>query len=136
MDNCKDQFGTPEACRELTVISDAEMNRCVQQPQVQERVEGVCTYRSFTWTCLCLTRNQKQTSRPSQDATPSRMVLTPRRCPPTAPVLNPQRRQLPTQPRPSCNPNPRLLQPPWFNPSPPHLRVLLFPSTASVVEMA
>lgn len=40
MDNCKDQFGTPEACRELTVLSDAEMNRCTQKAYVNERVEG------------------------------------------------------------------------------------------------
>ncbi|KAJ2914852.1 hypothetical protein MD484_g5563, partial [Candolleomyces efflorescens] len=40
MDTCKDQFGTPEACRELTVLSDAEINRCVQKAVVNERVEG------------------------------------------------------------------------------------------------
>ena len=64
MDTCKDQFGTPEACRELTVLSDAEINRCVQKAVVNERVEGECksTIVSSTqiikgigvWVDLCL----------------------------------------------------------------------------------
>ncbi|TFK22731.1 hypothetical protein FA15DRAFT_504932 [Coprinopsis marcescibilis] len=40
MDNCLDGFGTPESCRELTVLSDAEINRCVQKTRVDETVEG------------------------------------------------------------------------------------------------
>ncbi|KAF9523132.1 hypothetical protein CPB83DRAFT_821895 [Crepidotus variabilis] len=40
MDNCLDAFGTPEACSELTVLSDDEINQCAQPPQVDEVVEG------------------------------------------------------------------------------------------------
>ncbi|KAF6765378.1 hypothetical protein DFP72DRAFT_1108047 [Ephemerocybe angulata] len=40
MDNCHDGFGWPEACPELTILSDEEINKCVQQPRVDEVVEG------------------------------------------------------------------------------------------------
>ncbi|TEB24317.1 hypothetical protein FA13DRAFT_1714785 [Coprinellus micaceus] len=40
MDNCRDNFGWPEACPELTILSDEEINKCVQQPRVDEAVEG------------------------------------------------------------------------------------------------
>jgi hypothetical protein len=44
MDNCRDAFGWPEACPELTILSDEEINECVQQPRVDEVVEGQCKY--------------------------------------------------------------------------------------------
>ncbi|KAF6750595.1 hypothetical protein DFP72DRAFT_511799 [Ephemerocybe angulata] len=40
MDNCKDQFGYPEECHELTLQTDEEMNQCRKQAQVPEVVEG------------------------------------------------------------------------------------------------
>lgn len=40
MDNCYDGFGWPEACPELTILSDEEINKCVQASQVDETVEG------------------------------------------------------------------------------------------------
>ncbi|KAJ2922961.1 hypothetical protein H1R20_g14123, partial [Candolleomyces eurysporus] len=40
MDNCQDGFGWPEACTELTVQTDAEINACVQKTSVDEKVEG------------------------------------------------------------------------------------------------
>ncbi|RXW12938.1 hypothetical protein EST38_g12916 [Candolleomyces aberdarensis] len=40
MDNCFDGFGWPEACTELTVQTDAEVNACVQKALVDEKVEG------------------------------------------------------------------------------------------------
>ncbi|TFK27413.1 hypothetical protein FA15DRAFT_653675 [Coprinopsis marcescibilis] len=39
MDNCLDMFGRPADCKELTLISDEEMNSCTLKPQVDERVE-------------------------------------------------------------------------------------------------
>ncbi|KAG2017229.1 WSC domain-containing protein, variant 2 [Coprinopsis cinerea AmutBmut pab1-1] len=41
MDNCFDILGLPDSCRQLTQQSDAEMNQCVQQTRINERVEGV-----------------------------------------------------------------------------------------------
>ncbi|KAF5331266.1 hypothetical protein D9611_013095 [Ephemerocybe angulata] len=40
MDNCHDGFGWPEACPELTILSDEDINKCVQRPRVDEVVEG------------------------------------------------------------------------------------------------
>lgn len=40
MDHCLDDFGTPELCTELTVLSDEEINQCAQPPQVNEQVDG------------------------------------------------------------------------------------------------
>ncbi|TEB21927.1 hypothetical protein FA13DRAFT_1766544 [Coprinellus micaceus] len=40
MDNCKDSFGTPENCPELTLLTDEEMNSCTQPALVPEKVEG------------------------------------------------------------------------------------------------
>ncbi|TEB31882.1 hypothetical protein FA13DRAFT_1754676 [Coprinellus micaceus] len=40
MDRCTDLGGNPSGCRELTLVSDADMNRCTQQPRVDEVVEG------------------------------------------------------------------------------------------------
>ncbi|KAF9522964.1 hypothetical protein CPB83DRAFT_822189 [Crepidotus variabilis] len=40
MDHCLDDFGTPELCKELTVLSDEEINQCAQPPQVNEQVDG------------------------------------------------------------------------------------------------
>lgn len=40
MDNCKDQFGWPELCPELTVLTDEEMNACKKKTEVDEIVEG------------------------------------------------------------------------------------------------
>ncbi|EAU86359.2 hypothetical protein CC1G_05353 [Coprinopsis cinerea okayama7 len=40
MDKCHDGFGWPEACEELTILSDDDINACKQQPQVDEVVEG------------------------------------------------------------------------------------------------
>jgi len=40
MDTCTDINGVPDQCRALTTQSDAEMNKCVQQPSVNERTEG------------------------------------------------------------------------------------------------
>ncbi|KAJ2922956.1 hypothetical protein H1R20_g14125, partial [Candolleomyces eurysporus] len=37
MDNCRDAFGWPEACSsELTILSDEEINQCLQRAQVDE----------------------------------------------------------------------------------------------------
>jgi hypothetical protein len=43
MDQCTDINGVPEQCRALTVQSDADINKCTQQPAVNERTEGECT---------------------------------------------------------------------------------------------
>ncbi|KAF6760909.1 hypothetical protein DFP72DRAFT_881756 [Ephemerocybe angulata] len=40
MDTCTDQGGQPESCRALTVVSDADINRCTQKAVVNEVVEG------------------------------------------------------------------------------------------------
>ncbi|KAJ3483059.1 hypothetical protein NLJ89_g12097 [Agrocybe chaxingu] len=40
MDTCTDIGGNPPSCRALTVISDAEINRCTQSVQVNERTTG------------------------------------------------------------------------------------------------
>ncbi|RXW18114.1 hypothetical protein EST38_g7736 [Candolleomyces aberdarensis] len=40
MDTCTDMGGVPEQCRALTVLSDAEINRCTQKPVLDEVVEG------------------------------------------------------------------------------------------------
>jgi hypothetical protein len=40
MDNCYDGFGWPEACPDLTIQTDEEINACRQPPQVDETVEG------------------------------------------------------------------------------------------------
>ncbi|TFK27421.1 hypothetical protein FA15DRAFT_635897 [Coprinopsis marcescibilis] len=40
MDKCLDIGGRPEDCKELTIISDEDMNKCIQRPQVNEKVEG------------------------------------------------------------------------------------------------
>jgi len=40
MDKCTDIGGVPEGCKELTLQTDEEMNSCVQQPRVNEVVEG------------------------------------------------------------------------------------------------
>jgi hypothetical protein len=42
MDTCTDMGGVPEQCRALTVLSDAEINRCTQKPVIDEVVEGSC----------------------------------------------------------------------------------------------
>lgn len=44
MDNCRDSFGWPEACAsELTILSDEEINQCVQRAQVDENIgESEC----------------------------------------------------------------------------------------------
>jgi len=47
MDKCLDGFGTPEACSELTVLTDDEINKCVQQAQVNEKTEGECKFGCF-----------------------------------------------------------------------------------------
>ncbi|CAA7260885.1 unnamed protein product [Cyclocybe aegerita] len=40
MNTCTDIGGVPEGCRELTLLTDAQINSCTQRPQVDERVEG------------------------------------------------------------------------------------------------
>ncbi|KAJ3536620.1 hypothetical protein NMY22_g5956 [Coprinellus aureogranulatus] len=40
MDNCKDEFGHPDLCKELTLLTDEEMNSCTLPPLVPEKVEG------------------------------------------------------------------------------------------------
>jgi hypothetical protein len=40
MDKCTDMGGQPSSCRELTQVSDADMNRCTQKVRVDEVVEG------------------------------------------------------------------------------------------------
>jgi hypothetical protein len=40
MDRCTDMSGQPNGCRELTIVSDADMNRCTQKVRVDEVVEG------------------------------------------------------------------------------------------------
>ncbi|KAJ2912328.1 hypothetical protein MD484_g8082, partial [Candolleomyces efflorescens] len=40
MDTCLDAFGWPENCPELTILTDDEINQCVQQAKVDETVEG------------------------------------------------------------------------------------------------
>lgn len=40
MDTCTDMGGQPESCRVLTTVSDADINRCKQQPVIDEVVEG------------------------------------------------------------------------------------------------
>lgn len=40
MDRCTDLSGNPSGCRELTLVSDADMNRCTQQSRVDEVIEG------------------------------------------------------------------------------------------------
>jgi hypothetical protein len=47
MDRCTDMGGQPTGCRELTIVSDADMNRCTQKVRVDEVVEGRCTSISF-----------------------------------------------------------------------------------------
>jgi len=42
MDKCLDDFGTPERCTQLTLLTDAEINKCTQQPKVDEKTEGGC----------------------------------------------------------------------------------------------
>ena len=42
MDNCKDEFGHPDLCKELTLLTDDEMNSCTQPALVPEKVEGEC----------------------------------------------------------------------------------------------
>jgi hypothetical protein len=42
MDNCKDEFGHPDLCNELTLLTDDEMNSCTQPALVPEKVEGEC----------------------------------------------------------------------------------------------
>ena len=42
MDVCHDYFGTPEACPELTLQTDEEMNSCSKQTSIDEVVEGEC----------------------------------------------------------------------------------------------
>jgi len=34
--------GQPEGCRALTIKQDADINKCVQKNQVNEKVEGTC----------------------------------------------------------------------------------------------
>ena len=50
MDNCKDSFGTPENCPELTLLTDEEMNSCTQPAVVPEKVEGECKSENFECT--------------------------------------------------------------------------------------
>ncbi|KAJ2926694.1 hypothetical protein H1R20_g10409, partial [Candolleomyces eurysporus] len=40
MDRCTDLGGNPSGCRELTLVSDADMNRCTQQVKIDEVTEG------------------------------------------------------------------------------------------------
>ncbi|EAU82517.2 hypothetical protein CC1G_12254 [Coprinopsis cinerea okayama7 len=40
MDHCLDRGDFPDDCKELTTISDDEMNQCVQEPVVDEVTEG------------------------------------------------------------------------------------------------
>jgi len=40
MDTCTDIGGVPTSCKALTTISDAEMNKCMQAPRVQEKTDG------------------------------------------------------------------------------------------------
>ncbi|CAA7271097.1 unnamed protein product [Cyclocybe aegerita] len=40
MDTCTDIGGNPPSCRALTVLSDADINRCTQSVQVNERTTG------------------------------------------------------------------------------------------------
>ncbi|TFK27243.1 hypothetical protein FA15DRAFT_666535 [Coprinopsis marcescibilis] len=40
MNKCLDSFGTPERCTELTILSDAEINKCVKKTSINEKVEG------------------------------------------------------------------------------------------------
>jgi len=40
MNKCLDDFGTPELCTELTLLTDEEINKCSQPVQVNEKTEG------------------------------------------------------------------------------------------------
>jgi len=40
MNKCLDDFGTPEKCKELTVLSDDEINKCIQPVKINEKTEG------------------------------------------------------------------------------------------------
>jgi len=40
MDTCKNDFGYPESCPELTIQSDEEINSCTQPVKVNEKTEG------------------------------------------------------------------------------------------------
>ena len=51
MNTCLDDFGTPEACSELTLLTDDEINKCVQQVQVDEKTEGECKLKSLLALC-------------------------------------------------------------------------------------
>lgn len=42
MNKCLDDFGTPEKCKELTVLSDDEINKCIQPVKINEKTEGEC----------------------------------------------------------------------------------------------
>jgi len=53
MDKCLDGFGTPEACSELTVLTDDEINKCVQQAQVNEKTEGECKFGCYLRLTIC-----------------------------------------------------------------------------------
>jgi len=44
MNKCLDDFGTPELFSELTIQTDDEINKCVQQVQVDEKTEGECKF--------------------------------------------------------------------------------------------
>ena len=47
MNTCLDDFGSPELCTELTIQTDEEINKCIQQVQVDEKTEGECKCSGF-----------------------------------------------------------------------------------------
>lgn len=73
MDTCTDINGVPDQCRALTTQSDADMNRCTQQPAVNERTEGECTFLSLLLafihysTCSCVDLAQLPGCNPIQN---------------------------------------------------------------------
>ena len=44
MDNCFDILGLPESCSVLQQQPDADMNKCLQETRINERVENTCKY--------------------------------------------------------------------------------------------
>ena len=40
IDSCKHEFGHPDLCKELALLTDDEMNSCTEPALVPENVEG------------------------------------------------------------------------------------------------
>lgn len=47
MNTCLDDFGSPELCTELTIQTDEEINKCIEQVQVNEKTEGERKFPGF-----------------------------------------------------------------------------------------